>query len=260
MKNLKVFWQLIRINFKKTLIYREQFWITLTALFLWVFVYIAFFEVLFLHVDSVAGWNKSQMLTVLAFYYFGMAIGNMFYRNNFEEFGQKVIQGKLDHVLTKPANARTLIFFENMRFDHIIDMFYAALIFVYAFSSGNIEFQAPMLVLGLSTALFGQLLFYGMLLAVATLTFFVDRIDSMGSFIWHLAQISRYPRQIFVGAGRILFQFVFPLALIGSIPAEIVLGKSSWQVLLGFTITSVIVWAIGTSIFDLGLKKYHSAN
>ena len=236
---IKVLKNLLAIDshqFQKSLIYREQFWITLSALFLWVSIYLVFFEVLFLHVDSVAGWSKGEMLIVLGFYYFGMSIGNTFYRDSFEHFDLNIRQGKLDHVLTKPANPKLLIFFEEMRFDHVIDCFYSLLIFIYAFSITDVNFSVPLLLAGLLAAIVGQMLSFGMLLGLGALVFYVERLDGMGSFIWHLAQISRYPRTSSSTLGKSSFRSWIPLALIGSIPAEIVLGIASLELVLGFTL------------------------
>ncbi len=260
MKNLQVFWQLLRINLKKSLIYRINFLITVWAMFLWIFIYVVFFEVLFLHVNDLAGWDKAEMLTFLAFYYFIQSIGNVFYRESFEIFNEKLRYGYLDQSLTKPTSLQLLTFFYDIRFDHLVDFFLTGLLFFYIGIQTNLTLNVPFVFFGLALALFGNLLFYGLLLCVASVLFYVDRMDGVGSFMWHLSQIARYPRQIYTGFAKVLFQFIFPIALLTSIPAEVALGQGSFKLIGFFLGISILFFGIGNLLFWLGLQKYHSAS
>lgn len=259
-KTLNILWQMIKINLKQTIIYRVNFLITLWSMALWIAIYVIFFEVIFTHVDTVAGWNRSEMLLFLAFYYFMQSIGNIFYRESFEVFDQEIRRGRIDQALTKPASTQILLFFRILRFDHLVDFFLTFIIFAYIFMTTDLVIKAPMLIAGLLVAVFGNLLFYGLLLALASLLFYVEKMDGIGSFMWHLSQISRYPRQIYKGIGKILFEFIFPIALIASVPAEIALGKSSFALLTYFAFVSVIFFLLGNIIFRIGLKRYSSSN
>lgn len=259
-KNLILFWQLCRLNIKQSLIYRINFLITLFSMGLWIGIYVLFFEVLFLHIDNLAGWNKAEILLFLTFYYFIQSIGNIFYRESFEMFGQELRYGILDHAITKPTSTQLLLFFKQIRFDHLIDFIITIALFLYIATYTQINFTATLLFFGLFIALFGNFLFYGLLLGISSIVFYVDKLDGVASLLWHASQISRYPRQIFKGVGKIIFEFILPIGILASIPAEIALNQSSNLLILYYLSSSLIFFLIGTFIFNMGLKKYSSSN
>jgi ABC-2 type transport system permease protein len=259
-KDLNIFWQLFKLNIKKSLIYRINFLITLWGMFLWIGLYVAFFELLFNQVDSMAGWTKGEAMLFLAFYYFIQGIGNIFYRESFENFSEEVRRGTLDQVITKPASTQILSFFKNIRFDHTIDLAVTALLFIYIATQTDTQFSIPFLILGMLLAFFGNILFYGILLMVSSIIFIADRIEGLGSMIWHMSQVTRYPRQIYTGFGKLIFQFIFPVALMASIPAEVTLRQSDLSAIGYFIGFSLLFLLLGNISFRLGLKRYNSAN
>ena len=76
---------------------------------MWIFIYVGFFEVLFLKIDNLAGWEKDEILIFLAFYYLLQGIGNILYRESFEDFSNQITHGLIDNALTKPASAQVLL-------------------------------------------------------------------------------------------------------------------------------------------------------
>jgi ABC-2 type transport system permease protein len=260
MKHLKLFWMLLRLSIKKSMIYRADFLITIVAMFFWVGIYATFFEVIFLHIDSLAGWNKAQALMFVAFYYFVQGINNVLFRESFEGFGETMRRGQLDPILTKPGSLHLQLFFRNIRFDHLLDFLITGLLFLYIFWSNDMNLSWMDFGFGLFLSIFGNILLYGILLIMASVLFWVDRLDSFGSTMWHALQASRYPRQIFTGTGRWILQFILPIALIVSVPTEFALGAGSWNLLGYFVIISFVFLGLGMGLFHLGLKRYNSAN
>lgn len=259
-KNLKIFWQLFKINMKQSMIYRINFAITILSMGMWIFIYIGFFEVLFLKIDNLAGWKKEEILIFLAFYYLLQGIGNILYRESFEDFSNQITHGLIDNALTKPASTQVLLFFRIIRFDHIIDLLLTILLIIYILITTNIHLNPMTFILGIIFGIFGNFLFYGILLLFASIVFYVDKFDSIPSLLWHISQISRYPRQIFTGFGKLLFQFILPITLIVSVPAEVALERSNYAIILYFISISFIFFLIGNLSFKIGLRKYTSSN
>ena len=227
---------------------------------LWIGLYVVFFEVIFLHTGNIAGWGRGEVLTFLAFYYFITGLGNVFYRESFEQFSEKMRRGLIDQKLTKPVSFQIITFFEHIRFDHFIDVFVTGLLFIYISVETDVVFSLPYLFTALIISLLGNTLFYGTLLFVTSFTFIVDRFDAASSFIWHISQVSRYPRQIYTGVGKYIFQFFFPIALIASIPAEFALQSANLNLLGYFLGISILFLIIGNLFFRWGLSRYSSAN
>ncbi len=260
MKTLHIFAELFRLNLKKSLIYRANFWVTLVGMSLWMGLYLLFFETLFQHVNEIAGWTRGEMILLLAFYYFITGLGNIFYKDSFEEFSNTVRQGKLDQWLTKPASTELLVFFNIIRIDHFLDLFLSGFLGLYAVFVAGTQLSLLNLILGLVCGMLGAWLLYSFLLFIGALILVLERLDGAGSFIWNVTQLLRYPRQIYTGPARPLFQFIFPVALIVSVPAEIARGQIEPAILLYFMVACIIFYGLGHFLFKVTLRRYQSAN
>ena len=53
----------------------NKFLITILSMGMWIFIYVGFFEVLFLKIDNLAGWEKDEILIFLAFIIYFKASG-----------------------------------------------------------------------------------------------------------------------------------------------------------------------------------------
>lgn|GEM_PF-2853617 len=258
--NLRFFLQLCSMNIKMVVMYRKNFYISLVAIMFWMTIYVGLIEIIYGHTNEIAGWAKGEVLIILSFYYFITSIANFLFRENFENFGDKMRKGELDQFLTKPAAFQIQCFFARMRFDQIS----SPIIVLFLFWYGTSQMTAPLLlshiIVGFLYALLSVGFFYHFLLLVATSTFYLEKADTLGSVMWNLSQIGRYPRQIFTGASRIFFQFIFPMALITSIPAEMFIGFERSQIHVLFFIIVLGFCILAQLLFHTGIKRYSSAN
>lgn len=258
--NLKIFWQFIKMNLKQLLIYRANLLVTLWSMILWIGLYAIFFEVLFLHVDQVAGWEKGEMLLFLAMYYLVIGIGNIFYRDGVDEFGERQRRGELDKMITKPASLQLQAFFDKIRIDHLMDILLTAMLIAYISRFTDVQFTLLSSLAGLALAIFANILFYSFTLIISAITIYVDRLEGAGSLLWSASQFSRYPRQIFKGAVGFVVKFIFPIGLIVSLPTEMALQHIDLKLLGYFFVISLVFFSMASLFFKHALKSYSSAN
>ena len=248
------------MNIKKMLIYRNSFYISLFAMVLWMCIYTALIEVIYGHTQDIAGWSKGGVLIILSFYYFITSIANFLFRDNFEQFGNKMRKGELDQYLTKPGSFQVQCFFANMRFDQLGAPFIVVFLFIYGVSQLDHQVIVSDIALGLVYAGISVVFFYHFLLLVATVTFYLEKAETLGSVMWNLSQVGRYPRQIFTGIAYSFFHFIFPMALITSIPSERFLGIEGGTMHILYFVIIISFCTISQLFFHVGLKKYSSAN
>lgn len=248
------------MNVKRVLIYRKSFYISFIAVILWMIIYTLLIEVIYGHTNEIAGWGKGEILIILSFYYFITSIANLSFRENFEEFGDKMRRGLLDQYLTKPAGFQIQCFFARMRFDQAGSPFIVLFLFWYGISQLSSPLLPTNVALGFMYSMLSVVFFYHFLLLVAVTTFYLEKADTLGSVMWNLSQVGRYPRQIFLGATKIFFQFIFPIALITSIPAEIFVGFERGSMHLFFFAIIAFFCILAQLAFRVGIKKYSSAN
>ena len=227
---------------------------------LWMTIYVVLIETFYSHTDKIAGWSKGGMIIILAFYYFITSIGNMFYRDNFDSFGETMRRGKLDQFFIKPAGFQLQCFMGNARFDQITGPVLAIFIFLYGLRELPETPDLPHMIAGIFYALVSVIFFYHFLLFVAASAFYLQRSDTLGSIMWNISQVGRYPRQIFSGFSKIFFEFIFPMALITTIPSEIFIAVPSVPMHAIFFIIVAVFCTLAQILFAIGLRKYSSAN
>mgnify|MGYP001575149992 CR=1 FL=1 len=258
--NIKVFIHLLGMNAKELLIYRRRFYISGIAMIVWMTIYIVLIEAFYAHTDKIAGWSKGGMIIILAFYYFITSIGNMFFRDNFDSFGETMRRGKLDQFFIKPAGFQLQCFLGNARFDQITGPVFAIFIFLYGLKELPQAPDPAHMIAGIFYAFVSVIFFYHFLLLVAASAFYLQRSDTLSSVMWNISQVGRYPRQIFSGFGKIFFEFIFPMALITTIPSEIFIQAPTVPMHFIFFIIVGFFCIVAQILFAKGLRKYSSAN
>lgn len=248
------------MNWHQMLIYRENFLISSVAMVIWVCVYIGFIEVLFSNIQQIAGWDKGGMIVILSSYYMITGFANVFFRESFESFGDTMRRGKIDKHITKPISLQVACFLENIRIDQMVTPVMAVFLLNYGMNLSNMSFGLIPASIWLLIISFSIIFYYHFLLLVASITFYMEKSETIGSIMWNLSQIGRYPRQIYTGVGKIFFTFIFPIAVATTLPSEIILKKGEINIILQFIATVIIFSLITQFLFNRGLKKYSSAN
>lgn len=259
-KSIKIFIQLLRLNFRNFSVSRVNFYISLIATILWTLAYVIFIEVIFGHIDNLSGWDKGQILILMSFFYLFQNFGNIFFRDNFEDFGEALRKGELDFALTRPSSPYLLLFFKKIRFDLLATMIVNVVLFVYAFSQLQSPLSPMFFVLGMVYTGISLAFFFFFLLFLTTFTFWLQKNETINTIIWNLLQVSRYPRQMYQDIAKIIFIFIIPLALLASLPAEIALNFPAGLMISYFVGITIFFGIVSMKFFQYGLKKYTSAS
>ncbi len=257
--NLKVFTTLMSINLKVTLAYRVSLLISLVLNFFWVVSYVIFMEIIFRNVPTLGGMTKGETLLIMAFFYFFTNISDIFYRDSFEQFSEKMRSGYIDTWLTKPASSRMLMFLSNMRFDYLTAIGVTLALFSYAFAHMNTPPDFGLLAIGITLTLASHIIFFSILSIIATFTFWLQKNDALNVAAWHMTQVARYPRSIYTSFAKIAFTYIFPLALIANLPAEVSLNRATPDMLAIFIEATGLIYIISLLFWRWGLRRYTSA-
>lgn len=257
--DLKVFFTLISINIKVTLAYRASLLISLLLNILWVASFTIFIEVIFGNITTLGGVTKGEALLIMSFYYLFSNISDIFYRDSFEQFGEKMRTGYIDMWLTKPASSRMLMFMSSMRFDYVTAIGVTIVLFAYAFRTLSMAPNFYLLALGVGLSLLAHVIFFSILSILATLSFWLEKTDALNMVAWQLTQVSRYPRQIYTSWAKVAFTYILPLALLANLPAEVVLKLTTPTSILLFVATTLVIYIAGLLFWRKGLTKYSSA-
>ncbi|HVE18056.1 MAG TPA: ABC-2 family transporter protein, partial [Ilumatobacteraceae bacterium] len=183
-----------------------------------------------------------------------------FIQPNMQRVVEDVRQGKLDHALTKPADAQLLVSVREVRFWQLTDVLVGLAVLTVAVVQMRSTTQWHDLVAFVALLLSGLVSIYCFWLMLASASFWLVRINEVQELFDGVFKAGQYPVGIYPGWLRYGLTFIIPLAFAITVPSEAVTGRLAWQsvaVMIGFTI---VLLAVSRWCWKRGLRRYGGAS
>ena len=240
--------------------YRSDFVVRGLIAILWMAVTLAPVLVVFGVRQTVAGWSFHESLVVVAWFTLLHAVLEGAVSPSLTAVVEHVRHGTLDFVLLKPADAQFLVSTAKIEPWHIVDVFGALAIFCYAFAKLGRWPRTLELAAGLAFLALAVLILYSFWILVVSASFWVVKVDNLSYLFGSLFDAARWPITVFRGALRIVFTFVFPIALLTTYPAMALLGRLDGKTALGALAGGLAFAAVARRVWRGALAHYTSAS
>jgi ABC-2 type transport system permease protein len=184
------------------------------------------------------GWTWEQVVFLYALYWLASSLnGTLFF--TIGDVPWHIREGRFDRFMVRPLDPLFQVISQPGQIwpDELI----VALIF-FAIVQGIVHLQWTFAVVGLLAGAMvgGAFIDFAIQLAVATLAFWVVRLDTLRWVVMSLeTDFTRYPISIYNRVVRFTLSFVFPFAFINYFPAATVLHKSGQ---LGYAVNPLLGW------------------
>ncbi|HBZ84390.1 MAG TPA: hypothetical protein DEO44_01460 [Verrucomicrobia subdivision 6 bacterium] len=253
---------LIQLRYAATreLAFRANFFVWVIVELSWFVLQLAFVDVVYQHVDSIAGWSRPQMIVLVATNQLIQQIFTAFLMPGLVKLPELVRDGKLDFVLLKPAPPQFLISTSQLEIGPLANALIAMAVVVFALQELQITPSLPSILLYGLLILAGLLTHYALLLSLVSLTFWIVQAESVLLGYYSIFQVARLPREAATGWFRIFFTFALPLLLVANIPAATLLHGFQILPILLFLLTCLTAALFASLFFHLGLRRYQSAS
>jgi ABC-2 type transport system permease protein len=223
-------------------------------------VNLAFFKLIYLHTDTLAGWTEPQMMVFVATYLIVDAISMTVFSNNAWWFPIFVNRGDLDYYLVRPVSSLFFISLRDFAANSFVNLLMTFAIFAWALARlpGPVTFWQFIVY-----AVFvfnGAVLSYIMRMMVLIPVFWTHSARGFDQVYWSLSKIMERPDGLFTGWARKIIIFVVPFALMASMPARILVEGWSLSLLVTLTLVSAAFFGILVWFWGLGLRSYSSAS
>ena len=258
---LATYRQYWRINFLTMIEYRANFlmWLGFTLIYhgtaigaLWITLH---------QFPSMNGWDFRQMSFLYALWMMGHEFHNAFFFTivNVPEY---VREGRFDRFLVRPQDTlfQTLTVPSQIWPDGLT---LAVVYFIFATKYAHVQVNTLFFVLVPLVAIGGALIDLGISLAVATISFWFIRIDTLRWVIMSLEQeFTRYPISIYTRPVRLILSFILPFAFMNYFPATYFLHKAETGLALSpqvglLTPAIGLAWlAVSYRFWRIGLNHY----
>ncbi len=258
---LATYYQYWRINLLTMLEYRANFimWFCFTIVYHGTAVFALWATLR--QFPSMNGWDFRQMVFLYALWMLGHEFHNTFFFT-IVSVPEYVREGRFDRFLVRPQDTlfQALTVPSQLSFDGLA---LAVIYFVLAVRYSGVQVDAAFIVFVPLVVVGGALIDLGISLAVATMSFWFVRVDTLRWVVMSLEQeFTRYPISIYTRPVRIILAFVFPFAFMNYFPATFFLHKVdtglslSPQIGLLTPVIGVAWLAASYGFWRIGLQHY----
>lgn len=255
----QIYTEFVKNCFAEAMSYRLHFVLLVIMDLLFYVSVMGTVEFLFLHLDTIGPWNRSDFMFFMAFMLAVQHLHMTFISENFWNFSYDLRMGQLDYILLKPANSLFVVFFRTIRPGTLLNGFFPWAYLVYFGQQiGLVWWQwliLPLLVLA------GLTLMTSIEILLSMSMFYT--VESMGvNFLrMQLQQVSRWPDVVYQGTARYLFGFALPVLLIGSAPVHFLMDPvGQGYRLIHFAVALGLSWVLIAWLWRRGLRAYESAS
>jgi ABC-2 type transport system permease protein len=209
----------------------------------------------FEHAESIAGWDKTEVLVLISIYYMANGLSWFLFRRGIGEFEDLIRLGNFDGKLIKPVDSAFLVSFFRVDISRLGDFLMAFSFLLFIIWRGDVDINIVRLISAVIAFLAGIFIVLKIFLMVNSLSFWVTQ-----TYLDHVANplmiVAKYPVDVLPGALSRVFYWVLPIAFFSTVPAAILVGKLP----LYWTAVSLIIalgWQFASRwIWNLGLKQY----
>ena len=219
-----------------------------------------FFSVIFSYVDSLGDFSKDAVMIFLIITYLTDTVFVFFFGSNTFQVNRMVVRGDLDLLLLKPVSSLFFISFRYVSTYALISVFILSgllirVTYIYSSSIGLMNYIAFFI-----SFIMGILIIYCVEFSIACLVFWYKNFSVGGWLASELTKYSRRPDSIYTGAFRKVLFTVFPMAMVSSVPARMLLFGPDLSLLLLQIAVTLIALFLAAFIWDRGLIRYDSAS
>ena len=242
----------------QNLAYPQNFVVWMLVDVAWAVVNIGFFRILLFNIPEISGWNFDQLTIPLGILYLLNTLIWGFFYGNMNAIPEYINKGELDLLLIKPVNLQFIVSTRQIGLGNLPSVAAGLYLLWYGFHANGVSWQmsvvVPLALLAAGT------ISYSLWLMTVTLSFWTNRLYNSPDLFAHAVDIARYPVAIFSQPAKFILTFILPFAILGFLPAEVILGRISPVWLLWPMGLTVLFLVLSSKFWQFSLKRYSSAS
>ena len=240
--------------------HRGNFWTWSLVHTISLITIVVFFKVVYSGGRVINGWDQYQSLLVLGTGTLIGGLGSLTFFSFMYDFGQRIKDGDMDFRLTKPMDVHFLSAFHWVDMEDFVTVPNSLLLIGYAVWNLRPQNLWVNLVGYLFALFLAMIILFSLLTLIQSLAFKYIKIDSVSNFYWSIVNISKYPAKAIKGLSLIGSTLLIPIAVISSLPAEILFGRWDWTWIVGSAISATFIFFLSRKVFMSSLRYYSSAS
>lgn len=260
MRGLRIAWTFFRLGALNELQYRANFFVAAFQALLSVGVALVVLRLVYSHTSALNGWSEAELMCVVGIQILMGGVIHATIQPNMERFVEEVRDGKLDYLLTKPADAQLLVSVRDVRIWRAVDVIGGGAVLAVGIGRLEESFGVGEALAFAALLLVGALLLYCFWLVLATGAFWIVHMWFLSELFEGVYQTGRWPIGIYPGWLRYSMTYLVPIGFAITVPAEAVTSRLSWTtplVALGF---AAVLFVLTRRFWRFGLSRYSGAS
>ena len=255
---MKLYLHYISVILRGTMQYKTSFFLMVAGRFLVSFNGVLGVYFIFQRFHQVKGYSFGDVLLCFAIIQMDFALAECL-SGGFAGFYQMVRKGEFDRVLLRPRSVILQVLGSKFLIDRLGLMAQAVFLFVYGVVVSDIDWQIARICTLCIMVAGGTLLFVGIFMLNAALSFFsVEDLKLANILTYGAKEHGKYPIDIYGSRMMKLCTYIIPYTLIQYYPLQYLTGRSTnWYYGL-YPFGAVLFVALSYVIWRIGMRKYQS--
>jgi ABC-2 type transport system permease protein len=260
MNYLRLIGVFFRVNIAGELAYRINFLFSFFESVMGLGFTLAGMAIIFSYTDSLNGWRPEEILALVGVYSLIGGVIRVAILPGMQQLTESVRDGTFDFTLTKPEDAQLIATFSRVAVWKIIDIFLGLVILIIALARMGSVIGGVQAVEFLGMLLTGSVIVYSFFLILATLAFWLVRVENILTIFLSVYHAGRWPLSLYPGWLRYGLIFVIPVAFATTIPVEALTSRLNWVTLLAAFIAAAVLFIVSRAFWKFGLRHYSGAS
>ncbi len=249
-----------RYSVVRTLMFRFDFFLWSMVELLWMSVNLLMIAVIYRHTDSVAGWNKYQMMLLIGTSMLIQRFVMGFFWSNLFEMGRNIRSGAFDFVLAQPGYPLFMASTRKLDPDSMANSTVAAGVVIYSITKLGLHPGAADIAMYALMVVCGIFIHYSVLVIAASIAFWTTGGTGLEGGYFTLFEFSRLPREAFKGLSRVVFVWALPVVVVSYAPARTLLTGFEPRLAIWLVAVAAAWFIVAVNVFNRGIRRYASAS
>lgn len=257
---LGLVWLSFRLGALNAIQYRADFVVQLVQSMVRLATALAGVAVVFSQTDQLGGWRQDELFALVGVFQLVAGLIGLVIRPSMERLMEGVRLGTLDFALTKPADAQLLVSVRQVEIWRLVDVALGAMVLAVSVARLGERVGLERAATFALVLVAGLAIIYSFLLMLATLSFWLVRLENILVIFGSMYEAGRWPVGIYPPWLRVGLTFVVPVAFAITVPVESLVGRLVPTALVGTLVLGIGFLLVSRAFWRLGLRHYTGAS
>lgn len=258
MRYLRLWLEFLKMSLMADAEFRLNIIVRFIGEFFWYVAQLSVFEVIYLHTNTLYGWDVNAMRLFMATLFLVDCLYMIFFQENLDRAFQLVRKGDLDLYLTKPVHSQFMITFRKIGTPYIFNFLIISGYIIWAIQ--QLTTTWPQIVAYVLLVVCGFILLYSIRFMFVMITIVLQDAGNI-QFIWYqFYRLAMRPDFLYPFSLRMIIFTVLPVAFFSSVPSRILIDGLDWRYLVTAPTLAFGAFFLSTVLWKRALRFYSSAS